>query len=142
LPSWWESLPHACSPRDIPRISGSSQGLLGDNDVIVMDQLCHASIVDGARLCGATIRTFQHNNPSDLESVLEAEASPYRTVLVALEGVYSMGEGAAPVADIVRMAKKYDALVLVDEAHSFGFYGPRGAGLCASQVSPTRSTSS
>ena len=76
---------------------------------------------------------FQHNNPSDLESVLETEASPYRTVLVALESVYSMGEGAAPVSDIVLTAKKYDALVLVDEAHSFGFYGPRGAGLCASR---------
>jgi len=112
---------------------GVVAGLLGDNDVIVMDQLCHASIVDGARLCGATIRTFQHNNPSDLESILETEASPYRTVLVALESVYSMGEGAGPVSDIVHTAKKYDALVLVDEAHSFGFYGPRGAGLCASE---------
>jgi amino acid adenylation domain-containing protein len=112
---------------------GVVASLLGDNDVIVMDQLCHASIVDGARLCGATIRTFQHNNPSDLESVLKTEASPYRTALVVLESVYSMGEGAAPVSDIVLTAKKYDALVLVDEAHSFGFYGPRGAGLCASQ---------
>ena len=112
---------------------GVVTGLLGDNDVIVMDQLCHASIVDGARLCGATIRTFRHNNPSDLEAVLKTEASPYRTVLVALEGVYSMGEGAAPVSDIVLTAKKYNALVLVDEAHSFGFYGPRGAGICAAR---------
>jgi 7-keto-8-aminopelargonate synthetase-like enzyme len=112
---------------------GVVAGLLGDNDVIVMDRLCHASIVDGARLCGATIRTFRHNDPSDLESVLATEASPYRTVLVALEGVYSMGEGAAPVAEIVRTAKQHGALVLVDEAHSFGFYGPRGAGLCAAR---------
>lgn len=112
---------------------GVVAGVLGDDDVIVMDQLCHASIVDGARVCGATIRTFQHNNASDLESVLETEASPYRTTLVALESVYSMGEGTAPVADLVRTAKNYDALVLVDEAHSFGFYGPRGAGLCASR---------
>ncbi len=112
---------------------GVIAGTLGDKDVIVMDQLCHASIVDGARLCGATIRTFRHNNPSDLESILKAEASPYRTTLVALEGVYSMGEGTAPVRDIVHTAKKYGALVLVDEAHSFGFYGRRGAGLCAAQ---------
>lgn len=112
---------------------GVIAGLLGDNDVIVMDQLCHASIVDGARVCGATIRTFQHNNASDLESVLKTEASPYRTTLVVLESVYSMGEGTAPVSDIVHTAKKYGALVLVDEAHSLGFYGPRGAGLCASQ---------
>jgi 7-keto-8-aminopelargonate synthetase-like enzyme/acyl carrier protein len=112
---------------------GVIASLLGDNDVIVMDQLCHASIIDGARLSGATIRTFQHNNPADLESVLKSVASPYRTALVVLESVYSMGEGAAPVSDIVLTAKKYDALVLVDEAHSFGFYGPRGAGLCASR---------
>jgi hypothetical protein len=52
---------------------------------------------------------------------------------VVLEGVYSMGEGTAPVRDIVRTAKQYGALVLVDEAHSFGFYGPRGAGICAAQ---------
>ncbi|HEX5760512.1 MAG TPA: amino acid adenylation domain-containing protein [Thermoanaerobaculia bacterium] len=126
--------PAACLfPTGFTANLGVVAGLLGDNDVIVMDQLCHASIVDGARLCGATIRTFQHNNPSDLESVLKIEASPYRTTLVALESVYSMGEGAAPVADIVLTAKKYDALVLVDEAHSFGFYGPRGAGLCAAR---------
>jgi amino acid adenylation domain-containing protein len=112
---------------------GAVAGLLGRNDVVVIDQLCHASIVDGARLCGATIRTFQHNSSSDLEAVLKSEVSPYRTVLVVLEGVYSMGEGAAPVAEIVRTAKAYDALVLVDEAHSFGFYGERGAGICAAQ---------
>ena len=112
---------------------GVIAGLLGDKDVIVMDQLCHASIVDGARLSGATIRTFRHNDPSDLESILKAEASPYHTTLVVLESVYSMGEGTAPLHDIAHTAKKYGALILVDEAHSFGIYGPRGAGLCAVQ---------
>ncbi|MCO1335751.1 amino acid adenylation domain-containing protein [Microbulbifer sp. OS29] len=112
---------------------GVVAGLLGKDDVVVIDQLCHASIVDGARLCGAKIRTFKHNSASDLGTVLESEVSPYRTTLVVLEGVYSMGEGAAPVAEIVRTAKKYNALVLVDEAHSFGFYGEGGAGICAAQ---------
>jgi amino acid adenylation domain-containing protein len=126
--------PAACLfPTGYTANMGVIAALLGENDVIVMDQLCHASIVEGARVCGATIRTFQHNNPSDLEAVLKAETSPYRTTLVVLEGVYSMGEGTAPVADILRVAKKYDALTLVDEAHSFGFYGPRGAGICAAQ---------
>lgn len=110
---------------------GVIEGLLGDKDVIVMDHLCHASIVDGARSCGATIRTFRHNDPADLRAILESEASPYRTTLVAIESVYSMGEGTAPIPDIVHTAKQHGALVLVDEAHSFGFYGPRGAGLCA-----------
>ena len=112
---------------------GAISGILGKNDVVVLDQLCHASIVDGARLSGATIRTFRHNDAADLAAVLETEVSPYRTVLVVLESVYSMGEGTAPVAEIVRTAKKYNALVLVDEAHSFGFYGENGAGICAAQ---------
>ncbi len=124
--------PAACLfPTGFTANLGAVSSLLGDNDVIVMDQLCHASIVDGARLCGATIRTFRHNDPSDLESVLQTEASPYRTALVVLESVYSMGEGAAPVSDIVSVAKRFGALVLVDESHSFGFYGHGGAGLCA-----------
>ncbi|GAB2897898.1 amino acid adenylation domain-containing protein [Microbulbifer echini] len=126
--------PSACLfPTGYTANVGVVAGLLGKDDVVVIDQLCHASIVDGARLCGATIRTFKHNDAADLESVLESEVSPYRTILVALEGVYSMGEGAAPVTEIVRTAKKYNALVLVDEAHSFGFYGERGAGICAAQ---------
>ncbi len=126
--------PAACLfPTGFTANLGVIGGILGDNDLIVMDQLCHASIVDGARLCGATIRTFKHNDASDLQSILETEASPYRTTLVVLEGVYSMGEGTAPVRDIVRTAKRYGALVLVDEAHSFGFYGARGAGICAEQ---------
>ncbi|WP_299211664.1 amino acid adenylation domain-containing protein [uncultured Aquimarina sp.] len=126
--------PSACLfPTGYTANVGAIAGILGKNDVVVIDQLCHASIVDGARLCGATIRTFKHNDASDLEAVLASEVSPYRTILVVLEGVYSMGEGAAPVAKIVRTAKKYNALVLVDEAHSFGFYGKGGAGICAAQ---------
>lgn len=126
--------PSACLfPTGYTANVGAIAGILGKNDVVVIDQLCHASIVDGARLCGATIRTFQHNNASDLEAVLASEMSPYHSILVVLEGVYSMGEGAAPVAEIVRTAKKYNALVLVDEAHSFGFYGKGGAGICAAQ---------
>ncbi|WP_105169514.1 amino acid adenylation domain-containing protein [Pseudoalteromonas sp. T1lg23B] len=112
---------------------GVVAGLLGKNDVVIIDQLCHASIVDGANLCGAEVRTFQHNNPDDLARVLQQVATPYRTILVAFEGVYSMGEGAAPVKELVNVAKRFNAMVLVDEAHSFGFYGERGAGICAAQ---------
>ncbi|WP_080760277.1 amino acid adenylation domain-containing protein [Pseudoalteromonas luteoviolacea] len=112
---------------------GAISGILSANDIVVIDQLCHASIVDGARLSGATIRTFKHNDKDDLANVLSQEQSAYRTTLVVLESVYSMGEGTAPVADIVKTAKQYDALVLVDEAHSFGFYGEKGAGVCAEQ---------
>ncbi|MGL5851573.1 MAG: amino acid adenylation domain-containing protein [Phycicoccus sp.] len=126
--------PAACLfPTGFTASLGAVTGIVGHQDVVVMDQLCHASLVDGARLSGAAIRTFRHNDPNDLQAVLETEVSPYRTTLVVLESVYSMGEGAAPVRDIVRTAKRFGALVLVDEAHSFGLYGPRGAGLCAEQ---------
>lgn len=126
--------PSACLfPTGYTANVGAVAGLLGRNDMVLIDQLCHASIVDGARLCGATVRTFKHNDAEDLEDILQSETSPYRTILVVLEGVYSMGEGAAPVAKIVKTAKKYNALTLVDEAHSFGFYGKGGAGICAAQ---------
>ncbi|WP_052752896.1 amino acid adenylation domain-containing protein [Kordia zhangzhouensis] len=126
--------PSACLfPTGYTANVGAVAGLLGANDVVIIDQLCHASIVDGARLCGATVRTFKHNSAENLEAVLQSEVSPYKSILVVLEGVYSMGEGAAPVATIVQTAKKYGALVLVDEAHSFGFYGKNGAGICAAQ---------
>lgn len=124
--------PAACLfPTGFTANLGAIAGLLGEQDVVVMDQLCHASIVDGARLSGARLRTFRHNSADDLAAILQAEASPYRTTLVVLEGAYSMGEGTAPLREIVQVAKRHGALVLVDEAHSFGFYGPRGAGLCA-----------
>jgi len=126
--------PSACLfPTGYTANVGAVAGLLGRNDMVLIDQLCHASIVDGARLCGAKVRTFKHNDAQDLESILQSEVSPYRTILVVLEGVYSMGEGAAPVAKIIKTAKKYNALTLVDEAHSFGFYGKGGAGICSAQ---------
>ncbi|MGP4115058.1 amino acid adenylation domain-containing protein [Streptomyces sp. 4N509B] len=126
--------PAACLfPTGFTASLGAVAGIVGDQDVVVMDQLCHASLVDGARLSGARVRTFKHNDAADLRSVLTAESSPYRTTLVVLESVYSMGEGAAPLREIVSAAKESGALVLVDEAHSFGLYGVRGAGLCAAE---------
>ncbi|WP_244502426.1 amino acid adenylation domain-containing protein [Streptomyces oceani] len=126
--------PAACLfPTGFTASLGAVAGIVGDQDVVVMDQLCHASLVDGARLSGARVRTFRHNDAADLRAVLEAESSPYRTTLVVLESVYSMGEGTAPLREIVSAAKDSGALVLVDEAHSFGLYGVRGAGLCAAE---------
>ncbi|MFJ6444029.1 amino acid adenylation domain-containing protein [Streptomyces sp. NPDC091649] len=126
--------PAACLfPTGFTASLGVVAGIVGEQDVVVMDQLCHASLVDGARLSGASVRTFRHNDAADLRAVLKAESSPYRTTLVVLESVYSMGEGVAPLREIVSAAKEYGALVLVDEAHSFGLYGARGAGLCAAE---------
>ncbi|MEV8374326.1 amino acid adenylation domain-containing protein [Kribbella sp. NPDC056861] len=126
--------PAACLfPTGFTASLGAVAGIVGSQDVVVMDQLCHASLVDGARLSGAKVRTWRHNDVADLRAILTTESSPYRTTLVVLESVYSMGEGAAPLREIVSAAKEFGALVLVDEAHSFGLYGRRGAGLCASE---------
>lgn len=126
--------PAACLfPTGYSASLGAIAGTVGEHDVVVMDQLCHASLVDGARLSGARVRTFRHNDTGDLRAVLEAESSSRHTTLVVLESVYSMGEGPAPVAEIVRTAKAHGALTLVDEAHSFGLYGEGGAGLCAAE---------
>lgn len=126
--------PSACLfPTGYTASLGAIAGTVTEHDVVVMDQLSHASLVDGARLSGARVRTFRHNDVEDLHRVLEAEASPEHTTLVVLESVYSMGEGPAPVAEIVRAAKAHGALTLVDEAHSFGLYGEGGAGLCAAE---------
>ncbi|GGS80996.1 hypothetical protein GCM10010253_64640 [Streptomyces badius] len=126
--------PAACLfPTGFTASLGAVAGMVGDEDVVVMDQLCHASLVDGARLSGARVRTFRHNDVADLRAVLKEESSPYRTTLVVFESVYSMGEGVAPLREIVSAAKEFGALVLVDEAHSFGLYGAGGAGLCAAE---------
>ncbi|MEJ7705037.1 MAG: amino acid adenylation domain-containing protein [Geodermatophilaceae bacterium] len=86
--------PAACLfPTGFTASLGAVGGIIGNQDVVVMDQLCHASLVDGARLSGATVRTFRHNDAADLRAILKAESSPYRTTLVVLESVYSMGEG-------------------------------------------------
>jgi 7-keto-8-aminopelargonate synthetase-like enzyme/acyl transferase domain-containing protein/acyl carrier protein len=128
----WTGKPTACLfSTGFTANLGLISGVLGPNDVIAIDQLCHASIIEGAKLSGAKIRLFKHNSIDSLREILLQETNPTHTVLVAFESVYSMGEGAAPVKDIVATAKEFDALVLVDEAHSMGIYGPKGAGLCA-----------
>ncbi|MET9768786.1 amino acid adenylation domain-containing protein [Streptomyces sp. NPDC006415] len=100
--------PAACLfPTGFTASLGAVGGIVGDQDVVVMDQLCHASLVDGARLSGARVRTFRHNDAADLQAVLKEESSPYRTTLVVLESVYSMGEGAAPLREIVSAAKGF-----------------------------------
>ena len=119
---------------------GTICALLGKEDIIITDKLIHACFVDAARLCGATVRVFAHNDLGDLEEKLrEAERevrspksegrSGKRRTLVVTESVFSMDGDHAPLREIVALKEKYGAWLMVDEAHATGLYGANRRGL-------------
>ena len=103
--------------------------LVGREDVIFSDELNHASIIDGCRLSRATIIRYAHNDPEDLRKKLQAERAKYRRALVVTDGVFSMDGDIAPLPDIVAVAKEYDAITMVDDAHGEGVLGEGGRGI-------------
>ncbi len=107
---------------------GIFEPLLTDQDAIISDQLNHASIIDGVRLCKAQRFRYQNGDMADLEEKLK-EAQSARFRIVVTDGVFSMDGNVAPVDEIVRLADKYDALVMVDESHSAGVVGKTGRGV-------------
>ena len=108
---------------------GLFETLLGEGDAILSDQLNHASIIDGVRLCKADRYSYLNNNMEDLESKLkEATAKGARIKLIATDGVFSMDGYIANLPAICDLAEAYDALVLVDDSHAVGFWGPGGRG--------------
>ncbi len=107
---------------------GLIPALVGDEDVIVSDALAHASIIDGCRLSRASVRVFAHGDLGALEATLREVASTARRVLLTLDGVYSMDGDVAPLAEAVALARRYGALVLVDDAHGTGTLGANGRG--------------
>ena len=106
---------------------GVFEALLDENDAIISDSLNHASIIDGIRLCKAKRLRYQNRDMVDLEIQLQ-EAQGARTILIVTDGVFSMDGHLAPLTEICDLAKKYDALVMVDDSHSTGFIGATGAG--------------
>jgi 8-amino-7-oxononanoate synthase len=108
---------------------GSISALMDKGDVVVLDKEAHACIVDGARLSPADVKRFRHNDVRDLERVL-ASIPAKAGKLIVVDGLYSMEGDIAPLAEIVRIARKYHARLLVDDAHGFGVLGTRGAGAC------------
>jgi 8-amino-7-oxononanoate synthase len=106
---------------------GSISALMDKGDVVVMDKDAHACIVDGARLSPADVKRFRHNDVRDLERVLGSIPAKAGK-LVVVDGLYSMEGDIAPLTEIVRLVKKYNARLLVDDAHGFGVLGNRGAG--------------
>ncbi|HXK53877.1 MAG TPA: aminotransferase class I/II-fold pyridoxal phosphate-dependent enzyme, partial [Hyphomicrobiales bacterium] len=103
--------------------------LLGPEDLIVYDSLIHASIQQGAKLSGATVLPFPHNNLAALENILARRRGAYRQALIAVEGVYSMDGDIPDLPRLVEIKRRHNALVLVDEAHSIGVLGGTGRGI-------------
>ncbi|QDV64662.1 Long-chain-fatty-acid--AMP ligase FadD29 [Crateriforma conspicua] len=103
--------------------------LVGHGDLIIHDALAHNSIVQGALLSGAKRRPFPHNDYETLDRVLSDCRSQYRRVLIVIEGVYSMDGDFADVPEFVKVKKRHQAMLMVDEAHSFGTMGATGHGI-------------
>jgi 8-amino-7-oxononanoate synthase len=103
--------------------------LAGPGEIILLDADCHASIYDGCRMGGAEVHRFRHNDPQDLEKRLRRFEKRNTTVLIVVEGLYSMLGDRSPLAEIVAVKEKYGAYLLVDEAHSMGVLGANGRGL-------------
>lgn len=122
---------------------GTISALLGKDDVIILDKLVHASLVDAARLCGAKIRVYKHNDLADLERILQWATRPRPAssggrplrpnVLVVTESVFSMDGDGAPLREVVALKERYGAWLMLDEAHATGLYGERGQGLANAQ---------
>lgn len=106
---------------------GVFEALLSEEDAIISDELNHASIIDGIRLCKAQRYRYKNRDLTDLEEKLkEAQAQRFR--LVVTDGAFSMDGTVAPLDKICDLAEKYDALVMIDDSHASGFMGPNGRG--------------
>ncbi|HEY0368194.1 MAG TPA: glycine C-acetyltransferase, partial [Chthoniobacterales bacterium] len=106
---------------------GLFETLLGPEDAVISDELNHASIIDGIRLCKAQRGRYKHNDMADLEAKLK-EASNARVKLIATDGCFSMDGTIADLGAIVELAEKYNALTMIDDAHATGFLGQTGRG--------------
>ena len=106
---------------------GVLSAILSPEDIVISDELNHASIIDGIRLTKAARKVYKHVDMEDLEKALK-ESSSYRKRLIVTDGVFSMDGNVAPLPEIVALAEQYDALVMVDDAHASGVFGDNGRG--------------
>tara|TARA_Y100000589_G_scaffold152969_1_gene145700 strand:- start:5462 stop:6643 length:1182 start_codon:yes stop_codon:yes gene_type:complete len=108
---------------------GTVPALVGQGDVVIIDKLVHACLVDAARLSGAKLRVFKHNDLADLESILQWADEREGNTLVITESVFSMDGDLAPVRDLVQLKNRYGAWLMLDEAHATGLYGEGRRGI-------------
>ena len=114
---------------------GTIPALVARNDIILLDKLCHASLIDGAKLSGAILRVFPHNHLGKLENHLEWAQRQHagKRVLILTESVFSMDGDRAPLRELIKLKKHFGALLFLDEAHAIGVIGPNGRGLAAAE---------
>jgi 8-amino-7-oxononanoate synthase len=110
---------------------GILSALFSRGDVIFADKLNHASLIDGVRLSGATGRRYPHKDMTALERMLARSDGAGKRRLIVTDSVFSMDGDRAPLKDIIALAKAYDCMVMIDEAHAMGVFGPDGSGLAA-----------
>ena len=109
--------------------TGIIPALAGRGDLIITDRLSHASIYDGCMLSGALTIRFRHNDLEHLEQILHEKRSQFNSCLVVVESLYSMDGDLCPLVELVGLKKRYDFILMVDEAHATGLYGENGSGL-------------
>ena len=107
---------------------GALTALAGPGDAIVADRLCHASLIDAARLSGARLFVYGHADPADAERTLKRAAS-YRRRLLVTDSLFSMDGDFAPLAELAKLARRFGAIGVLDEAHALGVWGDGGRGL-------------
>lgn len=108
--------------------AGTIQAITEEGDLIISDELNHASIIDGTRLSKADRKIFKHSDMDDLERVLKENRAKYKNVLIITDGVFSMDGDIAKLPEIVELAEKYEAMTYVDDAHGSGVLGESGRG--------------
>ncbi len=135
LAKWKGTEASLCFSSGYAAALGTIPALVTKNDVILLDKLCHASLIDGAKLSGALLRVFPHNHVDKLESHLEwaRREHPGKRVLIITESVFSMDGDLAPLREIVQLKKQFGALLMLDEAHAIGVIGLNGRGLAAAE---------
>ncbi len=135
LVEWKGTEAALCFSSGYAAVLGSIPALVTKNDVVLLDKLCHASLIAAAKLSRARLRVFPHNNLRKLESHLEWARREHsgKRVLIVTESVFSMDGDRAPLRELVQLKKPFDALLMLDEAHAVGVIGPHGRGLAAAE---------
>lgn len=109
---------------------GITSSIADKNDVIFSDKLNHASIIDGMRLSSSKFFRYQHNNIDSLEKLIIRERNNFENAIIITESVFSMDGDIADLKKIIELKKKYNCMLIVDEAHAFGVFGEKGLGIC------------
>jgi 8-amino-7-oxononanoate synthase len=135
LAEWKGTAAALCFSSGYAAALGSIPALVTKNDVVLLDKLCHASLIDAAKLSGAILRVFPHNNLRKLESHLEWARREHagRRVLIVTESVFSMDGDRAPLRELIELKKRFDTLLMLDEAHAVGVIGLHVRGLAAEE---------